>query len=420
MKIINLIILITVCAALARAEEAYNYPYTNADMATLSNAIMKSKHDKSLAFAQLLHVPVIAGREKTFLMEDKSQLKFGFYPQAAPAPLVFIIADMGSTHVSGNMMYLADILQANGYNVVTLPSQFAWNYALSSSTTALPGLTSEDAIDMHRALQVVLDKVLSVHAQPILKKAIVGLGFGALLVAHISSLERRQKKLNFDKYVLINPVVNMIDAVTQIETRAAIGLELGMDNVEWIKGKAFNFVVDCMDEKLKVEAPDYFLNLEKKFPLSAKEYKFLTGAVLRMNIGDMTFASQLVNDQGVLKSKLSRYSWDARHKEVNDLGLVGYLKQIFLPFFIKKYPKLLALVRQTNLNLVRQTLIDNKNIYLIHNEDDFLINASQVEYLKNIFEPERRKIYPLGGHLGNLWFETNKKDLLNVLSIIKN
>lgn len=420
LKAVVSILTLFVSISVFAQELEYNYPYKNPNVATLTAAIMKSQYKESLNEVKLMEVSVVPGREKTFLFEKRSQLKFGFYPQKQAAPLVFLIADLANTHVTGYMLYMSEMLQQKGYNVVTLSSQLSWNFAVSTSKTGIPGITSEDASDMYEGMQLVLNKVKQYHSQPITKTGVIGFGFGGLLAAHINSLDAQQKKLNIDRYVLINPVVNVIHAITQIETHAAISKELGDKKVADLKSKAFNFVYNSLSDKLSVNDSNYFLNLESKFPLAQNEYEFLTGALLRLNVGDTIFATQLVNDLGVLKSNLTRLNQSARHNEANELGLVGYLKQIILPYFSKKYPKALDLLKQANMNIVRQSLVDNKNVYLIHNADDFLIDADQVTYLENIFENDRRKIYPLGGHLGNLWYETNKTDLLNMLEGIKN
>lgn len=403
----------------AIAQEVYNYPYQNADVATLTTAIMKSKNIKMFSKMKLMEVESIAGRNNTFLVEGRGNFRFGFYPQKKDAPLVFLIADLGGSTVSGYMMYEADLLQENGFNVITISSAFFWNFIISSSRTGLPGVTDEDAQDMYAVMQLALNKVKTEHKHVITKIGVIGLGLGGLEAAHISAIDKREKKLNIERYLLINPVVNLLHAITQVETRAALAFEIGMGNVKYIKDKSFNFVIDHLDEKFSVHDPDYFLNLDKKFVLEPKEYTFLTGGVLRTCIDDTIFSSQLVKDAGVLKSRLDRTHWDERHREIAAFGFQGYLQKFVIPYFSVKYPKLIDLIRHVNFNFVRKDVLENKNIFLMHNEDDFLIDKGQLSYLLNIFGPGRSKIYPLGGHLGNLWFKQNQDDMIGIMSALK-
>ena len=416
--------LLLVCALIltcnpGSAQETYDYPYKNADIATLSSFIMKSRNADSFSKMKMMEVEAIPGRNGAFLFEGRGNYRFGFYPQKKNAPLVFLIADIGGSAVSGYMMYEADLLQENGYNVITISSSFFWNYVISASRTGLPGVTDEDAADMYAAMQLALAKVKTEHKHAIGKIGVIGLGLGGLHAAHISAIEGREKKLSIERYLLINPIVNVLHAITEIETRASIAFDIGMPKVEYIKGKAFNFVYDLMDEKFDAKSPAFFADLDKKFVLPLKEYSFLIGGVLRTSIDDVIFASQIVKDAGVLKSKLDRHHWNVRHQEISEFGFKGYLEKLVIPHFAGKYPKLTDMIKHVNFNYVRKEVLENNKVFLMHNADDFLVDADHLTYLQELFGPARSKIYPLGGHLGNLWFEQNQNDMLRIMSAIK-
>ena len=209
--------------------------------------------------------------------------------------------------------------------------------------------------------------------------------------------------------------MNLVSTVTQIEKHAAIALEIGMSRVSELKSKAFNFVVDNMDRN--TNDSDYFLNLQSRFPLSNQEYQFLVGGNLRSGLGDTIFASQQVHDLGILKSSISKYHWDERHTEVNAFGYLEYFQKFILPQF-KKY-NFFTMQKHINMDSVEPGMHDNPNMYLMHNTDDPLISAAQLVTLQGVFGPERSKIYPLGGHLGNLWYSQNQKDLLKIMADLK-
>ena len=92
----------------------YNYPYTNPEIASLTTVIMQSTLGKGHSAAQRLEVANIHGRNNTFLFEGRGQFRFNFFAQNKPAPLVFIIADLGGSFVSGYMIYEAELLYKNG------------------------------------------------------------------------------------------------------------------------------------------------------------------------------------------------------------------------------------------------------------------------------------------------------------------
>ena len=69
------------------AAEAYDYPYKNADIATLTSVIMKSKQADPFSRMKLMEVEAIPGRNKTFLFEGRGNYRFGFYPQKKSGPV---------------------------------------------------------------------------------------------------------------------------------------------------------------------------------------------------------------------------------------------------------------------------------------------------------------------------------------------
>jgi hypothetical protein len=60
---------------------------------------------------------------------------------------------------------------------------------------------------------------------------------------------------------------------------------------------------------------------------------------------------------------------------------------------------------------VEGALQEKKHIFLMHNLDDFLVSNANLIYLEKLFG-NRATIYPHGGHLGNLWYPQNKRDIV--------
>jgi hypothetical protein len=50
----------------------------------------------------------------------------------------------------------------------------------------------------------------------------------------------------------------------------------------------------------------------------------------------------------------------------------------------------------------------------MHNADDVLAERRAIEELKETLG-DQMTLYPYGGHLGNLWFRTNREDMLRFL-----
>ena len=64
------------------------------------------------------------------------------------------------------------------------------------------------------------------------------------------------------------------------------------------------------------------------------------------------------------------------------------------------------LVERDSLRAIGDFLRDTPKIGLMHNADDILLSEDDLEYLEGVFG-ERARIYPKGGHCGNLAYKDN-------------
>ena len=126
-----------------------------------------------------------------------------------------------------------------------------------------------------------------------------------------------------------------------------------------------------------------------------------------MSSANMVFTVDVMNGGGYIlpkgtkltaTSSLSEYAMTSYHT-----SFVDYFDELFLPYYQAKEPGLTkaTLIRRASLYDIEQYLRDNKKIGLMHNEDDVIMVAGEVDYLKNIFR-DRAKIFPAGGHCGNM------------------
>jgi hypothetical protein len=57
--------------------------------------------------------------------------------------------------------------------------------------------------------------------------------------------------------------------------------------------------------------------------------------------------------------------------------------------------------------------VENKNIVVMHNRDDFLVSIEDLDYLEGLLG-DRARIYPYGGHMGNIWYWQNRNDIVSI------
>ncbi len=78
------------------------------------------------------------------------------------------------------------------------------------------------------------------------------------------------------------------------------------------------------------------------------------------------------------------------------------------PYFQKQRPGLTkqAFIDSLSLKSIEGYLKSSTKFGVMTNENDFILTKAELEYLQQLFG-ERVKIYPRGGHLGNLEYKEN-------------
>ena len=131
----------------------YNYPYQDPYLATATTAILSDDGATASVTSTIVHVPGLPGRNNLPALEGRGDVGLALYRQNRPAPLLFILAGLGSNPYFGVAPYLASLFYKEGSHVVILPSPMSWNFALSANRRGAPGYAPEDAWDLYEVMQ---------------------------------------------------------------------------------------------------------------------------------------------------------------------------------------------------------------------------------------------------------------------------
>ena len=134
----------------------YKYPYHDPYLATATTAILSDDGATARVKSTIVHVPGLPGRNNLPTLEGRGDVSLALYRQSRPAPLLFILAGLGSNPYFGVAPYLASLFYREGFHVVILPSPMSWNFALSASRSGAPGYAPEDARDLYEVMQKTL------------------------------------------------------------------------------------------------------------------------------------------------------------------------------------------------------------------------------------------------------------------------
>jgi hypothetical protein len=127
-----------------------------------------------------------------------------------------------------------------------------------------------------------------------------------------------------------------------------------------------------------------------------------------MIAADMIFTADVMNGGGYIvptharltaTTSLTRYAMVAYRTR-----FVDYFDDVLLPHLQHHEPGLTrqGLLDRLNLRSLEPYLRGADTIGLVHNTDDIMLSPGDIAYLEGVFGP-RARIFPCGGHVGNMF-----------------
>src|SRR5215470_12024689 len=286
---------------LTRSIEAadYTYPYRDPYLATATSAILGNGEATPRVESKVLRVPGLPGRNKLPGLEGRGDVSLAFYRQNRPAPLLFILAGVGSNPYFGVGPYLATLFYRAGSHVVILPSPMNWNFALAASRSGAPGYTPEDARDLYDVMQKTLTTLRDgYHIKPTMIR-FLGVSLGALEGAYLSVIDAEEGKIGIANYLLINPPIDLHYALKKIDEWSGLEKQFGPERSRELVSQALAIVDTFADEK--PDDPAVIDRLAKKLgSFTSEELQYLIAATLQSQLYELIYVTQVIQDQNVL------------------------------------------------------------------------------------------------------------------------
>jgi hypothetical protein len=405
---------LAVMSLLTRSIEAadYAYPYRDPYLATATSAILGNDEATARIESNILRVPGLPGRNRLPGLEGRGDVSLAFYRQKQPAPLIFIVAGVGSNSYFGVGPYLASLFYRAGFHVVILPSPMNWNFALSASRSGAPGYAPEDARDLYNVMQKTLANLRDRYNVKPTVIRFLGVSLGAIEGAYLSVIDADERKIGIANYLLINPPVDVHYALKKIDEWSGLEKKFGPERSHELVSKALAIVDSFSDEK--PDDPAVIDRLAKKLAgFTTEELQYLIAGTLQSQLYELVYVTQVIQDQNVLPAPKN----DARKRlqEAKSLTLVDYYWKVAVPLWRKQLGDPQAdpesLLQRSSLAPILDRLRSNPKVHIMHNVDDFLAEKKSIEALKEALG-DQVTLYPYGGHLGNLWYPENKKTIL--------
>ena len=410
-KVVQLFLMVTMAWGLAEASQAqentYDYPDLSPYAATVVGTPVALRADlpKKIPVKDL-ELKVFPDHQVPNILWYDEDLRYSLVTQKDPAPLIFVIAGTGAGYNSEKMQVLQRAFFQAGFHVLSLSSPTHPNFIVSASSTGIPGHLLEDSQDLYRAMRLAWME----HQNDIqvTEFYLTGYSLGAAQAAFVSKLDEEQGDFHFKKVLMINPPVSLYNSTSILDDMLAKNIPGVADTFP----EFFDRVFHAFSE---VYRKGDFVNFSGDFLYAAYHERQPADAVLatligtsfRLSSANMIFTSDVFTNSGYIKPKnlvlSTTDSLTDYYKVSARVTFLDYFREMFYPFFKTRYPGLTEQRLIENLSLVgmEDYLTHASKIGLLHNADDVILADGELDYLLSVFGP-RAKIYPRGGHCGNL------------------
>jgi hypothetical protein len=404
----------------AVAVKGYDYPITDAYEATVVGTPPKYQADlpKKIPVKEA-RLKVFEDREVPDFLWYEAELRYSYALQKGPAPLVFVIAGTGAAHNSAKNLVVGKAFYEAGFHVVALSSPTLPNFVVAASKTSVVGHATKDAEDLYRVMELIWDR-LKKKAE-VTNFFVTGYSLGGFNTAFVTLLDEKRKVFNFKAALLINPPLNLYSSISLLD-RMLENIPGGPDNFP----QYYNDLVTKFSKVYKradrLDFNEEFLyDVYQEFKPRDEELAALIGLSFRFSSAHLAFTSDVMTDFGYIKPKnvtLTRNSSPGDYVKVAyRLGFTDYFHEFFYPFYKARDPSLTRerLVEEMSLTHIEDYLRNSKKIFVIHNANDVILEPGQIDFFPRVFG-DRARIYPTGGHCGNM---TDKRVVGYMLNVFK-
>ena len=335
------------------------------------------------------------------------KMKYSLIKQDNSAPLIFIIAGTGASFDSAKMVSLQKSFYQQGFHVISLSSPTFANYIVNSTNlTYMPGDLAHDAEDLYKVMKLVWAQVQQENEVEATSFSLTGYSLGGAHSAFVSLLDEAEQVFNFEKVLMINPPVSLYNSVSILDDyfdlhknrQASLGM---FDEIIARLSKVYS-----QQRSSKFDQSSIY-SLFKNVELSEEELKLIIGASFRISSSNMFFALDTSFNAGAItykNHKIDKFE-STTHSMQRASGITfgDYFDKAMLPRAQRQDANTTKadLIHRYSLYAIEDYLKSSKKLFLVTNQDDIILQSSEVDYLQSIFS-ERAKIFPRGGHCGNL------------------
>jgi hypothetical protein len=403
----------------AMAAKAYDFPHTDRYVATVvgTPTAYQAELPGKIPFRQRA-LTVFPDRKVPEVLFWGEELQYSQALQRGRAPLVFLIAGTGASHNGGKNYDMARAFYQAGMHVVSISSPTLPNFTIAASKTGVPGHARRDAEDIYRVMELIWQdlkddiEVSEFH--------VTGYSLGAFNSAFVAMLDEERRSFDFSRVLLINPPVSLYNSISLLD-RMVENIPGGEDNFAAFFEKLVRAFGEVYSRGADTLGDDFLYSAYEALELKDEELAALIGVSFRISSSSLVFASDVMTDYGFVKPKglvLPRRASTTPYRQVlNRLGFTDFYHDFFYPFYRDLEPGLErdAMIRSMSLTAIQDYLRDAGKVFVMHNADDVILEPGEIDFFTRTFG-SRAKIYPHGGHCGNMSHRDNVAHMVATLA----
>jgi ABC-type transporter lipoprotein component MlaA len=343
-----------------------------------------------------------SGRTESVRLSREASLPYNVWIQPYPAPLVYVVPGIGGHRLGDSALGLAELFFDNGSSVVTVANPTNWEFIANASSVHLPGYVPVDSRDLHQALSAIDRDLASRWPGRFTSKRLAGLSMGAFQALFIAADRARAPPdglLSFDLYLAIDPPVNLEHGMRTVDRFYNAPLAIPVAERARRIRQIFAKVLHLAEGRLQPGI---------ELPFTRLEAEFLIGLAFRLDLQYTILQTQERHDQGVLRTPRWRLRRAPAFREASEYSYLDYMHAFVLPYYAARDPRITfdeagarRLFADCDLRSVEAGLFANDRVRLFANENDFLLRPEDLAWLRATLG-RRARIFPAGGHLGNL------------------
>ncbi len=321
-------------------------------------------------------------------------LPFQCWIRKEAAPLAYVLPGLGSHRLSTTALVTAEHLHRAGFSVAVVSSVFHPEFLERASTVTFAGHPPTDTRDLLAALGAIDHKLDAIHGAKLGSRSLVGCSMGGFHALYLAAgeHERPPDALRFERYVAVNPPVELHHGVRCLDAFQDAPLDWPASE----RQQRIDTTVHKVGGLARLPP-----NGSRPPPFSATESKYLIGLTFRIKLRDALYSglSRLPQAGCPVIGGLRR---EDHYREISRISYRDYASSMLLPYFAGRGIGPEDFKRHTDLRSLGTRLRGLDKTRVITNRNDFLLRPEDREWCRSVFRGPRLKMFPGGGHLGNL------------------